>query len=668
MARALIVDDAEENLYYLAALLKSNGYDVDTARNGKEALALARANPPALIVSDILMPEMDGFSLCRHWRSDELLAGVPFVFYTATYTDDQDAKLALDLGADLFLLKPLEPDALLQSIQKLIEQPATGARPQSEQPEIVLQEYNGALVRKLESKVSELESSKRQLQRTADFLQSMMDSLLLQVVALSAEGQVVAANEPANLTGSPTPQWMRQLRIGSDFIAACREALEDDETFFAEVAKLLRGDIPALTREVVSGRHVGARRYSMRGRPLKEGIERALLTIADITEVRQAEEQQALSERQLQQALKLETVGRLAGGVAHDFNNLLTILDGYGGILLARLGPDDPSRPMIEEMKRASEAASELTRKLTAFSQQTILDPRVLDLSEVVAGLERSIRALLGGKVRLKTQLGRDVGRVRADRGTLEQAIIHIAANSCDAMPQGGELSIVTQESSRGEHRYASLSLSDTGHGMDENVRARIFEPFFSTKPQSQGTGLGMAMVFGFVKQSGGEIEVDSQTGCGTTIRIYLPVVESEEVDSSAKPPAAAESRRGGGKETILLVEDEDSVRKFTKLILAGSGYQVLEASDGAAAIAMAREYAGAIDLLITDGLMPGASGAEVAATLQPLFPRMGVLFLSGFTDDPAIREGVLKARAAFLQKPFSPENLLRKVRETFKT
>jgi PAS domain S-box-containing protein len=397
-------------------------------------------------------------------------------------------------------------------------------------------------------------------------------------------------------------------------------------------------------------------------------------------------------EAQLRQAQKMEAVGQLAGGVAHDFNNLLTIILGYAGLVAARLEDRPELRRQVEEVAAAGERGAALTRQLLAFSRHLPLQPRIVDINAVVAGVETMLRRLIGEHVELAIRLQAAAGRVLVDPGLIEQVIVNLAVNARDAMPGGGGLVIETADvelgvpaaggpGGPGEASAASaageagaragsilpgpqvlLSVSDSGSGMDAATRARIFEPFFTTKELGKGTGLGLATVFGIVQQSGGRIEVASEPGQGSSFKIYLP--RAAGAAKAPEPASAARAERPGGAQTVLVLEDEPALRQLVRTLLEGGGYTVLIAEGVANALALAERHPSPIHLLLTDVVMPGLSGPEAAVCLVAVRPEARVLYMSGYAGDPIGRRGLLPAGAPLLVKPFTEASLLRMVRE----
>ncbi|MBM4132523.1 MAG: PAS domain S-box protein [Nitrospira sp.] len=382
--------------------------------------------------------------------------------------------------------------------------------------------------------------------------------------------------------------------------------------------------------------------------------------------------ERGLLEEQLRQSQKMDSIGRLAGGIAHDFNNLLTVINGYSQILLSQLDATDERRGKAEEIKKAGDRAAALTRQLLAFSRKQVLAAKVLDLNTLVAGMNSMLRRVIGEDIDLVTVSGSSLGAIKADPGQIEQVIVNLVVNARDAMPKGGRLTIETANAdidsallSRSGHvqpgPYVVLAVSDTGCGMDPNTQANMFEPFFTTKERGKGTGLGLATVYGIVEQSAGYILVSSEIGFGTTVKVYLPKV-SHGMDAGAAMLHA--DRPVNGSETVLLVEDEASIRKLLVAELRTKGYQVLEAEGGQEALDLCRRHEGPIHLLLTDVVMPRIGGRELAERLSALRPDMRVLYMSGYTDDAIVRHGVEESDTVFIQKPFTPDKLLRKVRD----
>jgi two-component system cell cycle sensor histidine kinase/response regulator CckA len=396
-------------------------------------------------------------------------------------------------------------------------------------------------------------------------------------------------------------------------------------------------------------------------------VEKLVIVNRDITERKQLEQQLYLSQ-------KLEAIGRLSGGVAHDFNNLLGVIIGYGEALQQGISDNSAIREAVDEILKAGHRAAGLTQQLLAFSRKQVLEPKVIDLNDVVGEVEKMLRRLIGEDVDLTITQAEGLGMVMADRGQIEQVILNLVVNSRDAMPQGGKLKIETancllDESDVDRYHYVVpgpyvlMKVSDTGSGMDAETKSHIFEPFYTTKDQGKGTGLGLATVYGVIKQSGGFIWVDSEPGQGAAFRIYLPRVVGEPVRSTE---SRAPVSRDQGSRLVLLVEDEPSLRKLTRTTLKNLGYTVLEAANASEALTTARQCASRIDLLLTDVVMPGMSGAELAQKLSPLRPEMRVLFMSGYTDGAIATHGVFESGISLLRKPFTREQLTRSLQEAF--
>jgi two-component system cell cycle sensor histidine kinase/response regulator CckA len=432
--------------------------------------------------------------------------------------------------------------------------------------------------------------------------------------------------------------------------------------------RCLRERVPMRMEEQLTLAEGNKAFFEVNIRPTAEGG-LAILSI-DVTERRLMEESRELLEEQLRQSQRMDAVGRLAGGVAHDFNNILSIILGYGETLLDDLDPRDPKRADVVEINKAAERAAELTKQLLMFSRQQLVEPKVLDLNDVIEDMQKMLRRLLGEHIELVYRRGDELGRIKADRGNIEQVIMNLVVNARDAMPKGGRLTIETanvvlDEAFAKTHlgtepgAYVLVGVTDTGHGMEKPTRLRIFEPFFTTKEPGKGTGLGLSTVFGIVQQSRGCIWVSSEPGRGSTFKVYLP--RTDATAELERSPAAPSTQRG--TETVLLVEDEESVRSVAQRMLERNGYRVIVARDSEDALRLSDELGDQIDVLLTDVVMPRMSGAALASRLLARWPTIKVLYVSGYTDGTVMEHGVLEHGVPFLQKPFTSEQLAHKLR-----
>jgi len=402
--------------------------------------------------------------------------------------------------------------------------------------------------------------------------------------------------------------------------------------------------------------------------PLRLPGEYSVTLLGVATEITERKE----LEQQLLQSQKMEAVGQLAGGVAHDFNNILTAIVGYADLLAAELRGDSRQLEDVEEIRKAARRAAALTRQLLSFSRKEVLEPKIIDVNDVVMNLDKMLRSLISENIELKTMLADDIDAARVDPNQLEQVIMNLAINARDAMPEGGTLTVETANATLDDDYasrhvsvipgdYVMIAVTDTGCGMSEEIKARIFEPFFTTKPAGRGTGLGLSTVYGIVKQSGGNIWLYSEPGKGTTFKIYLPAIEALPEDIGKAAPVEV-TRRGKG--TVLLVEDDEQLRRLTHRALAAQGYEVLEADRGRAALDGARRHQGTIELLLTDIVMPDTNGRKLADTLRAARPGLKVLYMSGYPDRAIVNNGMLEPGDAYIAKPFTTEAITRKVRE----
>ena len=671
----LIVDDQEGNRYLLEALLKGNGHAVLSAANGAEAMEYLESGGTELIISDILMPVMDGFELCRKVKTDETMRHIPFIIYTATYTGPQDEAFAIKIGADRFILKPCEPDVFMAAVREVTtagKNRDAGMAPEPQEEE-VLKLYNERLVRKLEQKMLQLEKETAALRETQEELRksrekykTILDNIVNGYYEVDLAGNLTFFNRacvnilgfsPAELMGMNNRMFMDKENARKVF-ETFHHVFTTGEPYRALDWELIKkdGTICYVDTSISLIRDNDGKAIGFRG------------VLMDITERKQSEKKQKDLESQLYQAQKMETVGRLAGGVAHDFNNLLSIILGYGELVLTSLGKDHPHHEPLEQIYQAGCRARELTRQLLAFSRKQVLEMKVVDVSQVVTGFEKLLRRLIGEDTQLNLALSSGPLMVNADTAQLEQVLMNLAVNARDAMPGGGALTIETKfaeldETYTGTRTgvtpgdYALISVSDTGAGMDKEILERIFEPFFTTKGD-KGTGLGLATSYGIVKQHQGNIWFYSEPGEGTTFNIYLPLCdkkgEAEAGPVKRLPPVS-------GSATVLLVEDDPPVRKLACRILADHGYAVIESDDPADAVARAASHDGPIHLVLTDVIMPQMKGPEVFMKIREHHPEARVLYMSGYTDNMIMRQGVLKEGIQYIQKPFSINGLLEK-------
>jgi PAS domain S-box-containing protein len=808
MTKILIADDIGENRCLLASIFKSAGYQVVEARNGSEAQALALKSPPDLIVTDILMPVMDGFELCRRCKADTNLKNVPLVFYAATCTDSKDERFGLSLGAERFISKPQKSEILLQIVRQVLEQTrpkpsAVPDKPLGDETD-VLRRYNEVLFHKLETKVTQLRAEIAERERTQEALRESQERLIeahrlahigiwtwereTDRVTWSDELYQVAGLDP----GKPAPGYRDIPRLfAPDSCARLQTAIDHaletgtpyqleleltrpdgtrrsvtssggvkrdssgaviglygtlrDITEYRQAEEKLRfsnllleaqmevsidgmvavgesGEIIQFNRrfvemwgiapEVIASRNEKVvldaildkvnnpedhrakvkRLYQSRRETSRDELELTdgrtfdlysapmfgssgeyfgrVWCFRDITDSRLAEEARLKLEEQLQLSQKMEAIGSLAGGVAHDFNNLLSVILSRTGFAIDKMEDGDPRKDDLIEVHSAAERAALLTRQLLAFSRKQLLQPVLLNLNQIAAGVESMLRRILGEDIALVQTLAPDLGAVRADPGQIEQVLMNLVVNARDAMPEGGKLSIATSNIYIDEGQaerylgmppgpYVQLTVADTGCGMDEQTKSRLFIPFFTTKEKGRGTGLGLSTVYGIITQSGGDIWVDSEPGRGTIFTIYLP----REPEETAAVGVSKTITLATGTETILVVEDEEALRGVFRRCLEDAGFTVLTASDGQEALSVSVQHAGDIHLLLTDVVMPHMSGRALAQEFLKIRPHIKIIYMSGYPDDAIVRHGVIDAGTHFISKPFTAIDLNQKVR-----
>ncbi|MBN1960531.1 MAG: response regulator [Deltaproteobacteria bacterium] len=682
MTKILVVDDISENRSLLFSLFEGHGFKVTVAGDGVEALSLAYNNPPDLIITDILMPKMDGFELCRKWKSDKVLYNIPFIIYTATYTDPKDEQLALNLGADYFIIKPKKVEKLLQVVHDALNQDSSKTKdmrqPSSDNMADLLRQYNDALIRKLESKIQQLESeidrrqkAESELRRTTILLDSIIENIPDLVYLKDAQDlcYIKCNKASAELLG---------------FDSSALQGKNDFDLFSPEQAKVIVQN----DREILNSHcNIDVSENSFQTEMKGERIFRTkkvpifnsnsepeyLLGIAeDITEFKKISTEREKLQKQLLVSQRLESIGRLAGGVAHDFNNFLSVILCYADSALAKLTDNDSLKTDIDEIKQAGLKSAVLTRQLLTFSCKQLLDPQVKNLNSIILGIENMLRRLLREDIIVDIKLAQDIGNIKADVGQIEQVILNLIINARDAMPHGGKLTIETANFNIDESlaqqfislrpgAFVLLSVKDSGCGMDSLTQEHIFEPFYTTKQHGKGTGLGLSQVYGIIKQSGGSIQVCSEQNKGTDFKIYLPSVSHNATEFVSKSEPVIKT----GNEMVLLVEDEETVRKITEHILQNAGYRVKAAKNGDEALLVCQQVEGNIDLLLTDVVMPQISGRHLAEQIGRLYPSLRTLFMSGYNDSSIIPNNLLKPGTHFITKPFTAVDLIREVRDT---
>ncbi len=633
MTQILIVEDEGIVAKDLQSMLRRLGYHVPaTAATGELAIQTALQNKPDLILMDIqLRGPMDGVQAAAAITS---IMDVPIVYLTAN-SDEATLQRAKATGPFGFLVKPFEQRAIQAGIEMAIYKHQTDKR----------------------------------MREREQWLATTLGSIADAVVTTDAEGRVTFLNAAAEeLSG-----WTRADALGRPYDQVF--SILDQTTRLPPVDRVARAlqdgasgnfsNHTLLIRRDTAERHIEHSVAPIR-QGLQEEIGGCVIVFSDVSERKDLEEK-------LRQVQKLDAIGKLAGGIAHDFNNAITAIIGYAEMILLRVNEVDPLYKDARQIVRAAEHSARLTHQLLAFSRKQVLQPRALDLKEELAQVEGMVRRLIGERITLATDIAPDLAQTMADSGQIQQVVLNLAINARDAMPDGGRMTIAlrntTLTAAEALHipdgrpgEFVLLTVADTGTGMSRETMARIFEPFFTTKEAGKGTGLGLATCHGIVKQTAGMIAVSSVLGQGTTFSVYLPKAEGH-VPATVHAFNSHELPRG--TETILLVEDEEILRELGSQVLSSLGYRVIAAEDGTAAtLKFADRHAHGIDLVVTDLMMPRMTGRELIAWITEHIGRMPVLFMSGYTDDEIIRNAVQGAEVEYLQKPFTPNALARKIRE----
>ncbi len=650
MIKVMIVDDLAENLYLLKTLLAGNGYEVITARNGKEALASARESAPDMIISDILMPVMDGFTLCREWRQDEKLRKLPFVFYTATYTEPEDESFAKSLGADLFITKPTETDAFLALIRDALERYGSGRSPNAgmrlASDATYLKEYNEVLIHKLEEKLVQLENANRAL-ALKDFA---IESSISGIVMADLSGNMTYANDSCSV------MWGCEK---SDLIGKHVSSLVKDPGAFLRITAEFRekkswlGEIDARRKDGTAFiALVAAHSIKDPG----DQIVGMMMSCIDVTERKRMQEE-------LQRNQKLESLNVFAGGIAHDFNNLLTGL--FGNIQLARkeLPPASAAGKYLDEVAGVLERAKDLSHRLLTYAKGRSARVEEVRVEEILR--ECCVLSLSGSNIRNEIEFSDGLWTVRADGNQLSQVFNNIIINARQAMKNGGSLKIsiqnrdleANQVGTLAPGRYVAIAVKDEGVGIPHDIISRIFDPFFTTKPD--GSGLGLATSYAIVKYHGGDITVKSEPGMGSTFTVWLPAYLG--TGTSIRQRYSFDGIRGEGR--ILFMDDERVIRNLAKAMLELGGYKVVVVANGREAIEVYKKAAAAGDqfsaVILDLTVRGGMGGIETASELLRTDPGAAIIMSSGYSDDAAIARLREIGCVELIPKPYMIHELL---------
>ncbi len=665
--KILIAEDNLDDRKLLKYNLEHHECEVIEASDGEAGFEMAKVHLPNMIISDALMPRMDGFQFLRNVKNDETLKLIPFVFYSAVYTGEKEAELALSLGADAFIIKPKDPQEFWEELIGILEERklnhfenlSVGLIKEEEE---FLKRYSTIVASKLEEKVRELEKARAAILESEQCYRNLFSSLRDVILTADTERRIMNGNQPAlrDIFGHEL----------EEIIGRNSRVLYPDDDQYHFIGKKIREMVERDTRITAeakcitkSGR-IFIAEISLQKLKSTEGEYLGYIgTIKDITEKKKLEENYL-------HAQKMESIGLLASGIAHDFNNILTAIIGFGHLALMDKTANEAQRQNMESLLEAADRATYLTKDLLLFSRKQICERKPINLNKIIINMENFLKRVIGEEIEYKTMMYEHALRVFADSHHLEQVLMNLATNARDAMSEGGVFSIKTELisideafiASQGNGKpglYARLTISDTGSGMDEATLKQIFDPFFTTKPVGKGTGLGLSVVFGIIKQHEGFIKVESAPGRGTVVRIDLPVVD---LAASEETRPFQDEVPARGTETVLLAEDNDVVRKVTYTVLTQFGYTVIEAVDGRDAVKKFEENKEAIQLLLFDLIMPKMNGKEAYDEIKESRSDIRCIFVSGYAPDIVQQKTVLD-NSFLLYKPVSPLALLRKVR-----
>jgi PAS domain S-box-containing protein len=680
MTKILIVEDNEQNLYMLKILLEGHGYEVVKALNGEEALEKARRETPDLIVSDILMPVMDGFTLCRELKTDQNLKNIPLIFYTATYTDPKDEELAFSLGADGFIVKPADPKDLIESISKIAKNKIKGEdkpiKARLKEEKEVLKLYNERLIAKLEKKMLALEGEIKERKATESALyesreqyRDLFDSISDCIFTHDLDGHFLTANRATAQMLGYDPEALKG-RLVSDFLIL-EERRKFHDTYLPQIQQqgVLKGVSIYLSRDGTEN-HMEYRNVLVdkdEGQPYISAVGR------DITESIMAKAELQKLEKQLIHMQKMEALGTLAGGIAHDFNNILSAIIGYTELVSLEIPEGSQAKKNLQETLTGCQRATDLVQQILIFCRQSKQERMPVDISPMVKEVIKLLKATLPSTIEIRLQQESNNGIVEADPTQIHQVLMNLCTNAAHAMrAKGGVLKIKLSKLELDDvsakfdadltaGSYIRLTVSDTGHGMPQEFISRIFDPYFTTKEKGEGTGLGLAVVHGIVRSFNGAITVYSEPDKGTMFNVYLPRYRGDESFTKIKPS----QQLPAGRECILLIDDELPLVNIGKQMLERLGYEVVTQTSSRDAFELFSRKPQRFDLVITDMTMPNMTGLELSNKIMTIQPNIPIILSTGFSEfvdeDTAKEMGI----RAFVMKPFlmsEMANMIRKV------
>lgn len=675
--RLLIVDDNSDNRYMLKVVMEGNGFEIITAENGKEALDKALELAPDLIVSDILMPTMDGYTLCRECKLDERLRDIPFVFYTATYTEPKDEKFALSLGADRFIIKPQEPEVLIKAVQDVLSEKHASkllaAKPLGEEMEF-LREHHGILLTKLEKKMLDLEIANQQLKISEERYRLSFENTSDIIYIIDADRKISSVSPSIERILGYRPEDLIGRHVsGIGYILS--PASYDQAK--ADINQIFKGKtIPEAIYEFIA-RDGAIKIGEVSGSPIisRDGVIGMISVARDITERKRLERERIALQERLQRAEKMEALGVLAGGVAHDLNNVLGILIGYSDLLLNEAENVNHCRQHATTIMNASKRAAAIVQDLLTLARRGVQTQKVFNINNSVHELQKMLEykeiIKLNPNVSITTNLSPDLSNVKGSPVHLSKTLINLVRNAIEAMPGGGRLTLTTRNQYLDlpvsgydqiiEGEYVVLSVEDTGEGISEEDLTHIFEPFYTKKTMGRsGTGLGLAVVWGTISDHDGYIDVTSTVGKGTTFTLYFPVTREKVDDGKTAPPVSAYM---GKNESILVVDDIEGQRDLVAQILGKLNYDVATADSGEAAV----EYlkTNKADLIVLDMIMdPGMDGLDTYRRILEMHPHQKAILVSGFSETDRVSQAIALGAGDYIRKPYVLETLASALRK----